>query len=294
MECFKNLKLDNFKIHFADIKSKEDLLNQLKESQLSDEDISNEIKDSMRTGDTKIRIFKLKNKAQRKNPASPDKKNADLEKKARLEITGAPSEAHFHLENETFKQDWMGSFAIAVPAGSYKIKFLDADNGSEISFKLAAGTLTKIPWAQLMKYSTGELQIDSPSLTLRWTPTGSTKNIHGDLKPVDITASLNSLRLEVPKLPFGQWDVEVLSPPWLAKRLRPRTILIENHQKNVLDLKALFAEEVKWVKAPASHTGQVLVIQSKDAHEERHFLPAGQDQYEIPVPTNFDIRWMSP
>ncbi|HEX7672649.1 MAG TPA: VWA domain-containing protein [Bdellovibrio sp.] len=294
MECFKDLKLNNFKIHFADINSKEDLLNQLKQSQFSESEILHEIKDSQRTGDTKIKIFKLKNQAQRKNSQSTDKQKPDPTKMARLEITGAPNEAQFHIEGAKHVQDWKGPFVVSVPSDTYKIRFVDNENGSEITFKLAEGTLTKIPWAQLMKYSTGEMQISSASLTLRWKPTASTQKIHGDLKPIETTATLGVASVDIPKLQFGQWDVEVISPPWLAKRLGPRSIKVENHQKNSLDLKSLYAEDIAWVKAPPSKTGQVLVIQSKDAHEERHFIPAGQDQFDIPVPAKFEIRWLSP
>lgn len=294
MECFKNLKLNNFKIHFADINSKEDLLNQLKESQLSADEIQHEIKDSQRTGDTKIRIFKLKNQPQRKNPQASDKQKADPTKMARLEITGAPSEAQFHIESAKHSQDWKGSFVISVPADTYKVQFIDVNNGAEITFKLAEGTLTKIPWAQLMKLSTGEMQVASPSLTLRWTPSAATKAVHGEIQPIETIAALDQKFFDIPKLPFGQWDVEILSPPWLAKRIPPKSVRIDLRQKNVLDLKKFFSEDIKWVKAPTQRHGQVLVIQSPDVHEERHFIPEGQDNYEVPVPANFEIRWLSP
>lgn len=292
MACFKNLKLNNFNIHFSDIDSKEDLLNQLKEAQLPNSDIANEIKDSRLTGATKIKIFKLKNAGAKKaNPANNQNKKIN-EPAASLEITGAPAEAHFHIENPAHQQNWQGPFSISIPGGSYKIQFIDAQNGGEITFKLIPGTLTKIPWAQLMKYATGEVEINSSSLTLRWTPDVSTKNIHGDLKPVETIANLNNQMLEIPKLPFGKWNVEVMSPPWLAKRLRPKNLTIEYNHRNSFNLKELFADEVKWIEAPKYQEGQVMVLQDKDAKEERHFIPPGQTT--LPIPASYEVRWLRP
>jgi hypothetical protein len=292
MECFKNLKLKNFNIQFSDIQTKEDLLNQLKEAQLPESDIANEIKDSVRTGSTKIKLFKLKTKGKKTNRSSQDQNALNEEKTAFLEITGAPASAQFHSESPTHQRNWKGPFSVSLPAGEYRIQFLDEANGGEIKFKLAPGILTKIPWAQLMKFSTGEVEITAPSLTLQWTPDPTTKAIHGDLKSKDTYADLNDPKIEIPALPFGKWSVEVISPPWLAKRVQPKTFSIENHQRNQLNLKEFFANEITWVEAPKSERGQVMVLQDKDAKEERHFIPPGQK--ELPIPVNYQVRWLQP
>ena len=292
MECFKKLKLANFHIHFSDIQTKEDLLNQLKEAQLPQTDIANEIKDSVRTGATQIKLFKLKTKAKKSNSPSQEQSRLDEEKLAHLEITGAPTSAHFRSESKTHQQGWQGPFTVSLPAGEYKIQFVDESNGGEIKFKLAPGILTKIPWAQLMKYSTGEVELSMPSLSLQWTPDPSTKAIHGDIKNKDTFANLQDSKMEIPSLPFGKWSVEVMSPPWLAKRVQPKTFSIENHQRNQINLKEVFADDIIWVQAPPSENGQVMVLQDAEAKEERHFIPP--DQKELPIPAKYQVRWLQP
>jgi hypothetical protein len=292
MECFKKLKLTNFNIHFSEIRTKEDLLNQLHEAQLPQTDIENEIKDSMRTGSTQIKLFKLKSKSKKTNRPGQEQSAHNEEKTAYLEITGAPTSAQFHSENETNQRSWQGPFSISLPAGEYRIQFLDEANGGEIKFKLAPGILTKIPWAQLMKFSTGEIEITTPSLTLQWTPDSTTKAIHGDIKNRDTLADLNESKVEIPPLPFGKWTVEITSPAWLVKRIQPKSLSIENRHLNALNLKEIFAGEVNWITVPKSDTGQVMVLQDPDSKEERHYIPPGQK--ELPIPANYKVRWLQP
>ncbi|UYL07590.1 VWA domain-containing protein [Bdellovibrio sp. SKB1291214] len=294
MQCFKDLELKNFKITFADIDSKEDLLNQLKASQSLNKDIETEIKDSMRTGNTGIKIFKMK--GQNKAGGSRSSNNKDLKPPAppaHLEITGAPEDARFSISGEKHSQTWEGPFTISVPPGEYKIRFEDANNGTEITFKLAQGTLTKIPWAQLMKNAVGAVDMNEMALTLKWTPENSTKEIHGDIKPIETLARLDNKTVAPPNIPFGKWNIEVISPPWLAKRMKPRSVVIANGTRNKINITELFGDELKWVDAPQTAGPQVMVIQNKDLQEERHFLPAGQFRH-IPMLKDSEANWLSP
>ncbi|WP_413557677.1 VWA domain-containing protein [Bdellovibrio sp. HCB209] len=295
MQCFKDLDLKNFKINFADIDSKEDLLNQLKASQSLNNDIDTEIKDSMRTGGTNIKIFKMKNQGRNsgKGGSNDPKSNKPPTPPAVLEITGAPEEAKFSISNDQFNRSWEGPFVISVPPGEYKIRFLDPNNGAEITFKLAGGTLTKIPWAQLMKVAVGQIALDEMALTLQWTPEPSTKEIHGELKPIETIARLDNKKTDLPKIPFGKWTVEVISPPWLIKRLPPKSVSIVNSSKNSINVSEMFGADLKWVDAPRTAGAQVMVIKSKDSQEERHFLPVGQSKH-IPILKDTEASWLSP
>ncbi|QDK46070.1 hypothetical protein DOM22_13340 [Bdellovibrio sp. ZAP7] len=294
MQCFKDLKLNNFKIHFSDIDSKEDLLNQLKAAQSLNKDIETEIKDSMRTGGTNIKIYKLKGQGRNSRLGSTNPQDQKPPSPpAIIEITGAPEEAHFSIQNEKFNQSWEGPFAITVPSGEYKIRFEDAANGTEITFKLLPGTLTKIPWAQLMKKSVGAVDMNEMALTLQWTPENSTKEIHGDLKPIETIARLDNKVTALPNIPFGKWSVEVISPPWLMKRMPAKSIVIANGIKNKINISELFKDEIKWVDAPQTAGPQVMVIQNKDSQEERHFLPAGQFKH-IPILKDTEANWLTP
>jgi hypothetical protein len=294
MQCFKDLNLKNFTIHFSDIDSKEDLLNQLKASQSLNKDIDTEIKDSMRTGNTNIKIFKMKGQGKNSSAgANANKNQKPPAPPAHLEITGAPEDAHFSIAGEKHNQTWEGPFAISVPAGEYKIRFEDANNGIEITFKLASGTLTKIPWAHLMKNAVGEVDMNEMALTLKWTPESSTKEIHGDIKPIETLARLDNKTVAPPNIPFGKWNIEVISPPWLAKRMKPRSVVITNATKNKINITELFGDELKWVDAPQTAGPQVMVIQNKEVQEERHFLPAGQYKH-IPILKDSEARWLTP
>ncbi|MBO9668809.1 MAG: hypothetical protein J7501_18570, partial [Bdellovibrio sp.] len=208
-----------------------------------------------------------------------------------LEVTGAPENARFSIQNDKLQQNWEGPFSIMVPPGEYKIRF-DDPNGTEITFKLGPGTLTKIPWAQLMKIAVGQFDAEDMALTLLWTPDTSTKDIHGDLKPIETLARLNSNDTTTSDIPFGKWTVEVISPPWLAKRLKPQSLVIANATKNKINVGALFSDEIRWLDAPKTLGPQVMVIQ-KDAQEERHLLPEGQYKH-LPVLKDSEVRWISP
>lgn len=293
MECFKNLHLNNFEIHFSEISSKNDLLTQLQDAQLPPDQIQNEIIDSQLTKDTAIRVFKMKNQPPVRSPSPSERKSPKNELRlATVEIIGAPSEAHFHIENDQTQHSWQGPFAVQVPGGQYKIQFVDADNGKEITFRFLPGTLTKIPWAQLMKLTTGQVHLSSPSLTLLWTPDAATEVIHGNLKPIQTTASLDKDKVDTSTLPFGTWSVEIISPPWLVKKIPPKNIVVKVRDKKEIDLKELFKGQVRWVDPQQKTSGQVLVLTSPSTQEERHFLPAGQSN--IPIPAAASERWLTP
>ncbi|MCK6597154.1 MAG: VWA domain-containing protein [Bdellovibrionaceae bacterium] len=290
--CFKTLKLKNIDINVSEAIKGGDLQTLLKNSQLSsldEKDFLNEKSLANIKGAKRSQMNKGKDKS------SPDKdgdkkKNFDPDKEAMLEISGADSTAKFKAISSGFQKDWLGSFAVKLLAGKYNLAY-ESGNGIQLDLELPKGSFTKIPWARLMKVSEFPVTINSPILNFKLRPVGNTKQIHGEITEQNQSAELNLNQTQA-KIPLGEWEAEISSPPWLKGTLKTFKVIVTQENQESIDLNQIYGTELQWAENPSRGELKVLEILSEQGVQERHLIQP--EIKKVPILKNSKYSWIEP
>lgn len=295
LQCLKNLTLDHIQVEMTEAGNASDLQSMLRNSQLRG------VVESADLSDSELAKIKGAKRSRLSEAESGDVGKGELNQAAKtrlnkdealLEITGAPSTASFSAQSVGGKdpKQWLGAYVVALNAGSYTLRYNDP-NGTSLSLSLPAGTHTRIPWARLLKLFETQVTLAEPTLTLKWTASSETKQVHGEAEDFETTAKLSVGETNVQAVPFGDWELSVVSPPWLKDMLKNRQIKLEPGTSS-LDIEQMFKDEVIWLNNPDPSTASVLSLQNPGGAVERHFIAAGQKR--IPVARKSKIRWLKP
>lgn len=218
------------------------------------------------------------------------KKNFDPDKEAMLEISGADSTAKFKAISSGFQKDWLGSFAVKLLAGKYKLAY-ESGNGIQLDLELPKGSFTKIPWARLMKVSEFPVTINSPILNFKLRPVGNTKQIHGEITEQNQSAELNLNQTQT-KIPLGEWEAEISSPPWLKGTLKTFKVIVTQENQESIDLNQIYGTELQWAENPSRGELKVLEILSEQGVQERHLIQP--EIKKVPILKNSKYSWIEP
>lgn len=298
--CFKKLNLKNIEINLTDARSAKDLQNLFINGQrkglglaLDPESpkqsvpgINGATQQSINSNDSSLspNSKTAKNKNQ-KNQGSKDNE-------AYLEVTGAPSSEEFiATENSRDLLRWKGSYLATLKPGKSKIKYNNT-NGLELEIELPAGTVTRVPWARFMKNSVSSVALQKPFVNLHWTPEPSTVDIHGEVAAVDTSTDLQSNQSIVPNLPFGEWSVEVTSPPWLKGKVPTKKMQINLQEENSIEFEQIYAEFVDWIENPHPESDSVLTFSGDAKTQDRYLVPRGQKR--VPIPKGAKVELILP
>jgi hypothetical protein len=291
LACLKNLKLKNINVDLLEAGGTYDLQKMLKKGQkarldldeINDSEALAGIKGAKVIGRRASQGLKGKNDKPLKEP-HPNKNEA------LIEITGAPSSAAFLAVSTTGKQrEWFGSYAVDLKPGTHRISYRDP-NHTDVTVAMSGGTLTKIPWARLMKLSSGQVAVQMPLLSLKWNASEQTQQIHGEVSEVTTPVNLTGDSLVIPPLPFGEWEVEVVEPSWLIGHLSMQKIKVDLGSKAAVNLETLFGDELVWVNNPRPDSQGVLKLTRSGSPSERYLVPIGQKR--IPVIKNTSVEWL--
>lgn len=292
LECLKKLKLSNIALAISEAGNSADLGDLLKRSQiegLNESDMALSDKDRAIKG---LKRAKL-------NGPNADGKARDGDKKktqsktnepALLEIVGAPPEASFLATGEKASRTWKGSYLISFTPGRYSIRYLDP-NGTALSLDLPGGVHTRVPWARLFKVSTATLKLKNNYLGLKWRPTEKTHLIHGEVSEFETAADLNRKETEFPGVPLGEWEVEVISPPWLKGGIKTKKIGVGPGEGHT-EVEQAFEDQVVWITNPNPSQPSVLNVFAPNTPGERHLIPPGQSR--LPILKTMKYKWFTP
>lgn len=292
--CFKDLRLKNIVVNLTEAGTGSDLQKQLKRSQAEAISESDPMSDAVLAQIKGARRTRFTDKPGAKDAINPDGTAADGTSKddAILEVVGAPATAKFRAvpsEFEAPSRDWLGPYALRFRAGSYVISYDDA-NGATLKLGFPPGSYTRIPWARLLKIFESQARIKSPFLSLNWKAAAETQDVHGEIAKFDTVAELDRPDMIVPKIPFGEWDVEVTSPEWLVGGLPPKRVSVSLDGSRSLDLERLYADELRWIVNPHPAKPTVLKLIKKGGREERYLVSPGQKM--LPIPKDASAEWM--
>lgn len=290
--CFKKLQLKNIDISISEATQSGDLQALLKNSQLSsfdERDFLGEKKIDSIKGAKRSQINKQKTPSLA-NKQDDTKNRFNPEKDAMLEISGADSTAPFKIVSHVTQKNWLGPFAIKILAGKYSLTY-ENNNGIQLEIDLPKGSYTKIPWARLMRVSEFPVTIHSPILNFILKPVGHTKQIHGELSEQNQLAELNVNQTES-KIPLGEWEAEISSPPWLKGVLKTFKVVINQDRKTSIDLNQIYGNDIQWVENPSKGELKVLEIVSEQGPQERHLIQP--EIKKVPILKSSKFFWIDP
>lgn len=281
--CFKNLKLDSITIDFVSASNGFQLQQKLRDlaAQLQKESLLAQAKDSKQKND------KSKNNSSNKQQSSASSSAKDeTQGDSSLEVLGAPAEVRFTAKSTSLTKTWFGAFPALLEAGSYVIQANDPRTQA-LQITLEKGQRLTKSWADFFSVPKGDLRFVSTALSYEWLPTAQTKATHSIAESFMTIGQLDNKPTSQQVL-FGEWNVKLISPPWLKGLIPEKRVLIE--PMSAQDFNGGEIEQLVWEKSPNSQKSWVLEI-DLNGRIERHYLQPGVAT--IPVTRDMKVRWLS-
>jgi len=280
-QCFKNLKLSQIDLDFASTNDAFELQRKLRD--LVAEVQSNALKkiqaDKQRNGNQKKASANQKQNSNGNQSPSPSNQSDST-----LEILGAPAEVEFQVKSGTKK--WFGSFPVILDSGSYSVQSSDARTRA-VSIQIEKGQRRTLHWAEFFELPKSNLHFNSMILSYQWKPNPVTKAIHAAPESFYTYGQLSN-KPTTQSVLFGEWSVELVSPPWLKGHLADQKVILEPGGQLNFDSKT--QTDLIWQDSPNPAKNWVLEI-SYNGKIERHFIQAGATA--VPVLKGMTTKWLS-
>ncbi len=290
LSCLKDLKLSHLNITMLDAGNASDLQRELKKAQESALRLNADLDQQSMAGHGDGSISKNKSNSNSSDKGKDGNSSAKPGDIAFVEIVGAPVEAAFSLAGAKDNRQWHGDFILETKPGEYILKFEDIE-GSSMDISLAASQKKQIPWGSLMKNAKASISFQNANFELKWTPDNDTKKIHGDVKEVVTEASVAvSAEEQNVQLPFGNYSLAVMNPPWLKEKVKIQTKTFTRGQNLKINFRENWNTEINWIENPHPDRLQVLEITDSQSNTERYLLPTGVQS--VPVLKEMKVRFL--
>lgn len=215
-----------------------------------------------------------------------------------IHVKGAPAKVKFSVPNLKDKRaSWFGSFTNQLKEGEYGI-VTDYPGTKKVFATVVREQDKELFWADFFNDPSTRVSYVKSSFSFLLTPTATTKDIHRKVSPIVIEGSISDKLPTNVKVPFGEWNVEILSPPWMKEDAGKVTIKVEPNTPVTIKFPELF--KVDWILNPNPYERWVIsvknpnkeVIDNKGTSEgaNRFLLQSGVDY--IPIPKGFKIEWI--
>jgi len=283
-DCFKKLKLSHIEIEFLNSQNSFDL--QKKLLALAHEALADLAKNLSKL--TRADKKSSKEKSHKKN-----KDNADDKKQASLaltqfEISGAPAEVKFSIyANNQVAKKWQGPFPILIDEGVYIVK-AEMPGTRSVNLKILKGQKQIYHWADFFAEPTTGFIEKNNLLSFAWTPKESTKLIHRQVEGFYTTTLIENLTPTEKKIPFGEWSLKLISPPWLVGKVEDLTVNLQPANGAVSS--QAYENKLNWVQNPDPTRRWVIEIEF-NGNIERHFIQSGISQ--VPLLKDMKVTWLS-
>lgn len=282
-ECFRNNKLSNINIDFSNIGDSFDVQEAL-------QDVSQDGGISLQNVRSPWGIIKVRG-------APPTVKFKAESKKA-------------HIKNGDRAQ-WYGSYPNQLKGSDYFITS-NYPGTKKRSVTVDAERETEILWGDFFKDPKSKVIYTRSAFSLMLVPAAGTLEAHRSVGPVLLEGLLESDAKRDIKIPFGDWQIEPVSPPWFKDMLGKKTFSLKPESS----LKVNFSEllDLEWVKNPDPAKQWVISVQpppeKTDEEEEvlasatKNFAPTAASEPEperyliqtgvesIPVPRGAKVNWI--
>ncbi|NUN06173.1 MAG: VWA domain-containing protein [Bdellovibrio sp.] len=284
-QCFKNLKLSQIQIEFVSASEGFQLQQKLTEIMAS-------IQQNALASPNKENIRDKSPQTTHSSKVSQDKKNNPLNADSNplsdsiLEILGSPSGIQFTAQSKTYTKNWYGPFAILMPAGDYILK-ADDPRSRPVVVHIEKGQRLSKSWADFFSQPKTDLNLSSKILSYEWHPSPQTKLIHASLEPFNTYGRLDN-QPNLQQVPFGEWTMKLVSPPWLRNLIPDKKVIVEPLTPQ--DLNGSEDATLIWKTSPNPKTRWVVEI-SYQGKVERHFIQSGVEA--IPVLEGMQLKWLS-
>lgn len=200
-----------------------------------------------------------------------------------LEVRGAPPSVHFSVKGKG-GPTWLGAYKQKIRRGYYVVESgFPQTRAVNVEIREEEGKV--IYWSDFFLNPRGGLIDQDKSLTLLLTPQPSTQAAHRKVDPVLVEGHIpvtNEKRTT--SLPFGQWTVEIISPPWLKKQAEKKTLTIDPHSNKSFDFFSLF--ELHWAPVPDPNLRHVFEI----SEGQRYLVQKGSKM--IPLSSSQKANWI--
>ncbi len=137
-----------------------------------------------------------------------------------LVVKGAPPGVEFSAlpaPQDKSPAVWWGAYEHTMRQGTYAIKALYPKT-KKVTTTVRSEDFTTLYWADFFSRPKATLKISNSEITVLLSPMEQTKQMHRNVQPILIEGSLiQTVRPQTISLPFGDWQLEILSPPWLKK-----------------------------------------------------------------------------
>jgi len=168
-------------------------------------------------------------------------------------VKGAPYDAQFSAQGEHQRSvdiHWSGSYPHRILADRYVLKSGTAHTRA-VTIDPKPGESKTLYWEDFFKSDKIHLNYHASSVSVLFTPTDATKEMHRKVAPIivdgddkkgtPLAKSTDKDHLQDVELPFGIWQVTVVSPPWLKMRAGTRTVNAEPTRNQDFDTYKVFS-----------------------------------------------------
>ena len=226
-----------------------------------------------------------------------------------IQVKGAPVSVQFRaIPQQAGVKDpgrltWQGSFRNRLKAGNYWIE-VKYPGAKKKSTTINAAAEEQLYWSDFFNDPTAQVSYSKSTFTYVIKPSEQTKNAHREIRPYLVEGQFRAdPETKILKLPFGQWSIEVVSPPWIKAESEKKSIAVDLHAKVNIDFVELFNLELvqvpdaraRWV-FELTRKQEVLDSMSKNetndvsTNVERYYLENGVQS--IFIPKGAKIRWV--
>jgi len=236
----------------------------------------------------KINYMNSKNSFEAQEVLKAAEEVTDLENPFGLvEVKGAPASVEFRARNLTApkkkEEIWKGAYQRKLREGNYEIASSEKQT-QKLKRTIEMGQRLELHWADFFRRPRADIDIPKLRLTLMLTPTEQTKAIHRTVEPI-LLHSEKGKGIDVQKtIPFGSWEMEIISPPWIKKRTGKRVKSFEVGSKNSLEVESELS--IEWVKVPDPTLRWVFELDGGD----KYYLPG--EFHEIPIVADSQVKWL--
>ena len=204
-----------------------------------------------------------------------------------VEVSGAPAAVQFTALPAGQKEiaTWLGAYKQPLKQGSYSITS-NFPGTQAVAVRIEQEQEKSIYWADFFKNPRSQFIDQDKGLTFLLTPLDQTKAAHRKVQSMIVSGALLAPETErTTELPFGEWSVEILSPPWLRLNGGKRTIVLAPNETQHVNFFELFS--LYWEPVPDPSQRHVVKIGAK----ERYFIQG--EIKNIPMCQGAQVQWLT-
>jgi hypothetical protein len=204
-----------------------------------------------------------------------------------ISVKGAPASVKFsaiRVAPKVKPHHWLGAYRTQIERGTYRLTS-DYPHSKKLSVKITENQTQEIYWSDFFRQPKSMLGYELNSLTLLLTPLDQTQAAHRQVVPVIIEGALGpTLNLGQTHLPFGDWAVKILSPPWLKRTASQEIFTLAPETSLRIDVFKMFA--LKWQQVPDPGSRWIFELSDK----QRYYLQGRIGK--IPISKTDQVRWI--